>query len=81
MFHVGDYAGFFKGVVSMSALTKMWISFGSMGFMFFAIISIYFSRYKLSNRVLKFVTAFIAYILMILAGLIMLFVVFSGPTP
>ncbi|TDL34724.1 DUF2768 domain-containing protein [Jeotgalibacillus sp. S-D1] len=64
----------------MSALTKMWISFGSMGFMFFAIISIYLSRYKMSNKILKFITALIAYVLMILAGLIMIFVVFSGPT-
>ncbi|KIL48072.1 DUF2768 domain-containing protein [Jeotgalibacillus campisalis] len=64
----------------MTALTKMWISFGSMGFMFFSIITIYFSRYKLSNKFLKFFTALIAYVLMILAGLIMIFVVFSGPT-
>ncbi|MEW9500222.1 DUF2768 domain-containing protein [Jeotgalibacillus marinus] len=64
----------------MSSLTKMWISFGSMGFMFFAIITIYFSRYKISNKFIKFITALIAYVLMILAGLIMIFVVFSGPT-
>lgn len=64
----------------MSALTKMWISFFSMGFMFVAIISIYLSRYKISNKVLKFITALIAYVLMIVAGLIMIFVVFSGPT-
>ncbi|KIL48942.1 hypothetical protein KP77_21530 [Jeotgalibacillus alimentarius] len=64
----------------MDALTKMWISFGSMGFMFLAIIIIYFSRYKISNKVLKFITAFAAYIFMILAGLIMLWVVLSGPT-
>ena len=64
----------------MSSLIKMWISFGSMGFMFFAIIMIYFSRYKISNRFIKFITALIAYVLMILAGLTMIFVVFSGPT-
>ncbi|MFB1080813.1 DUF2768 domain-containing protein [Jeotgalibacillus sp. JSM ZJ347] len=58
----------------------MWISFGSMGFMFLAIIIIYFSRYKISNKILKFITAFAAYIFMILAGLIMLWVVLSGPT-
>ncbi|PPA71768.1 DUF2768 domain-containing protein [Jeotgalibacillus proteolyticus] len=58
----------------------MWISFGSMGFMFLAIITIYLSRYKLSNKVLKFITGLVAYVMMILAGLIMLFVVFSGPT-
>ncbi|TFE03095.1 DUF2768 domain-containing protein [Jeotgalibacillus salarius] len=64
----------------MDALTKMWVSFGSMGFMFLAIIIIYISRYKISNKVIKFITAFAAYIFMILAGLIMLWVVFSGPT-
>ncbi|KIL44211.1 DUF2768 domain-containing protein [Jeotgalibacillus soli] len=64
----------------MSALMKMWISFGSMGFMFLAILAIFFSRYKISNRFFKFITALIAYILMFLAGIIMLFVVLSGPT-
>ncbi|TFE00419.1 DUF2768 domain-containing protein [Jeotgalibacillus sp. R-1-5s-1] len=65
----------------MSALDKMWISFGSMAFMFLAIIIIYLSRYKFNNKILKFVTALIAYVFMILAGIIILFVVLSGPTP
>jgi hypothetical protein len=63
----------------ISALDKMWISFAAMIFMFISIITIYLSRYKLKG-VLKAITAFIAYILMILAGLIILFVVLSGPT-
>lgn len=62
-----------------SALTKMWISFGSMGLMFLAIIFIYFSRYKLKG-IFKWVTGIVAYLFMIIAGLIMIFVVFSGPT-
>ncbi|GAA0347389.1 DUF2768 domain-containing protein [Bacillus carboniphilus] len=62
------------------ALIKMWFSLGAMGLMFLAILSIYFSRYKLKG-IFKFITAFIAYSLMIISGLIMVFVVFSGPTP
>ncbi|PLT34865.1 DUF2768 domain-containing protein [Bacillus sp. V5-8f] len=61
------------------ALQKMWISFAAMIFMFISIITIYFSRYKLKG-ILRILTAVIAYILMISAGLIILFVVLSGPT-
>ena len=61
------------------ALQKMWVSFVAMGFMGLSMFSIYFSRYKLSGF-WKTVTAIIAYILMILAGLIIFVVVFSGPT-
>jgi hypothetical protein len=61
------------------ALMKMWIALASMAFMFISVFSIYFSRYKLKNKFLKFIFALIAYVLMILAGIIIIFVVFSGP--
>ncbi len=61
------------------ALMKMWISFASMGFMFIAIILIYLGRFKLKNGIIKFLVTLFAYIFMILAGIIILFVVFSGP--
>jgi hypothetical protein len=61
------------------SLMKMWISLAGMGFMFFAIILIYFSRYKLKGF-FKMFTAIIAYILMILSGIIIFIVVVSGPT-
>ncbi|CAH0345554.1 MULTISPECIES: DUF2768 domain-containing protein [unclassified Bacillus (in: firmicutes)] len=61
------------------ALQKMWISFAAMGFMFISILTIYLSRYKLKGF-LRVFSAIFAYILMILAGLIIFFVVFSGPT-
>jgi len=61
------------------ALMKMWISFASMGFMFIAIILIYLSRFKLKKGIIKFIVTLFAYIFMILAGIIILFVVFSGP--
>ncbi|MFC3882733.1 DUF2768 domain-containing protein [Bacillus songklensis] len=60
------------------ALMKMWISFGSMGLMFLAVIFIYLSRFKLKGF-FKFLTALIAYSCMIVAGIIIIFVVFSGP--
>lgn len=62
------------------SLMKMWISFYSMGFMFVAIVLIYLSRYKLKGAIIKFITAFIAYILMIVAGIVIFLIVFSGPT-
>jgi len=60
------------------ALMKMWISFASMGFMFISIILIYLSRFKLKG-VLKAIVTILAYIFMILAGIIIVFVVFTGP--
>jgi len=56
----------------------MWISFASMGFMFISIILIYFSRFKLKG-VIKAIVTILAYIFMILAGIIIIFVVFTGP--
>ncbi|PLR99754.1 DUF2768 domain-containing protein [Bacillus sp. T33-2] len=61
------------------ALLKMWISFIGMGCMALSLVSLYLSRYKLKG-VFKLLTAVIAYILMIAAGLIIFLVVFSGPT-
>ncbi|MCZ0754430.1 DUF2768 domain-containing protein [Anoxybacillus sp. J5B_2022] len=63
------------------ALAKMWIALTSMAFMFISVFSIYFSRYKVKNKIIKAALALIAYVLMILAGIIIIFVVFSGPTP
>jgi hypothetical protein len=61
------------------SMVKMWISLAGMGFMFLSLITIYLSRYKLKG-ILRFITAMIAYIFMLLAGLIIFLVVFSGPT-
>lgn len=62
------------------ALAKMWFSLSGMGIMFLSLIFIYFSRYKLKG-VFKIITAIVAYVLMVLAGLIIVIVVLSGPTP
>ena len=61
------------------AMMKMWISIASMGFMFLAIIFIYLSRYKLKKGYLKVFTAVFAYLLLVVSGLIIFFVVFTGP--
>ncbi|WP_040208341.1 DUF2768 domain-containing protein [Neobacillus jeddahensis] len=55
------------------AMIKMWISIAGMGLMFLAIMTIYLSRYKLKG-VLRFITAIIAYLFMIVAGLTLLIV-------
>ncbi|EWH20281.1 DUF2768 domain-containing protein [Bacillus haynesii] len=60
-------------------LLKMWFALGSMGLMFLAVIAIYISRYKFKNRVLKIITSFVAYTCMLISGVIVFFVVFSGP--
>lgn len=60
------------------ALVKMWIALASMAFMFISVFSIYLSRYKLKGFWRVFFSI-IAYIFMVLAGIIIFFVVFSGP--
>ncbi|PLR82642.1 DUF2768 domain-containing protein [Bacillus canaveralius] len=61
------------------ALMKMWVSLAAMAFMFISIISIYLSRYKLKGF-FRIFTAVVAYLLMIVSGIIILLVVLSGPT-
>lgn len=62
------------------AIMKMWISLSSMGFMFVSIVLIYLSRFKLKKGVIKTISAFCAYTLLLVSGLIMVLVVVSGPT-
>ncbi|MDR7075272.1 putative membrane protein [Neobacillus niacini] len=57
-------------------MLKMWISIAGMGLMFLAIITIYFSRYKLKG-VLKFLTAIIAYIFLFISGITLFIVLFT----
>jgi len=64
----------------MSSLDKMWISFASMGFMMISMGLIYVSRYKIRNKLFKFVFALVAYVLLISGFLSMIYIVFSGPT-
>ena len=64
----------------MSALDKMWLSFYAMGFMAISIGLIYASRYKIKNRLIKFVFALIAYSLLLFSFFAMIYLVFNGPT-
>ncbi|WP_066196478.1 MULTISPECIES: DUF2768 domain-containing protein [Gracilibacillus] len=58
---------------------KMWISFGGMGALIVSMLLILLSRYKLKG-IIKFIVALIAYICLIVGGLIIALVVLSGPS-
>ncbi|CAM4106975.1 hypothetical protein BAMA_14005 [Bacillus manliponensis] len=60
-------------------LMKMWFSLGAIALMFIAVAFILLSRYKLKNKFLKGLIALFAYGCMIVSGLIIFLVVFSGP--
>ncbi|WP_017755593.1 DUF2768 domain-containing protein [Calidifontibacillus oryziterrae] len=61
-------------------ILKMWISFAGIAAMFLSLLMIYLSRFKLKG-VLKNIFAVFAYLFMIISGLIIFYVVFSGPVP
>lgn len=61
------------------AMLKMYVSFAGMIFLFLALGLILLSRYKLKGFFAGIVS-FLAYIFLILGGLIILYIVFSGPT-
>lgn len=63
-----------------ASMQKMWISIVAMGLLALAMFAIYISRFKLNKGILKVVTAITAWIFMIIGGLLMLFVVLTGPT-
>ena len=57
-------------------MLKMWISIAGMGLMFLAIVTIYLSRFKLKG-ILRIITAFLAYIFLIIAGFTLFIVLFT----
>lgn len=61
------------------SLLKMWISFAGIILLFVATGLILLSRHKLKGF-FAFITSFVAYISLILGGLIILYIVFSGPS-
>ena len=61
-------------------LTNMWISFFAMGLMFFSVIITIFTKEKL-NGILRYTLLTICFIFIIIAGIIIFFTVFAGPTP
>ncbi|RCW64906.1 DUF2768 domain-containing protein [Saliterribacillus persicus] len=62
------------------ALLKMYISFAGIIALFLAVGLIMLSRYKLNGFISKIV-AFLAYLFLLVGGLIITYVVLSGPTP
>lgn len=61
------------------SMLKMYISFGGIISLFLAVGLIYLSRHKLSG-ILAGIVAFFAYAFMILGGIIIFYIVISGPT-
>ena len=59
-------------------LIKMWFALEQLIYVF-AVSFILLSRYKIKNKVLKGITALVAYTLMIVSGIVIFLVVFSGP--
>lgn len=59
-------------------LIKMWVALSAIGLMFVAVMSISVSRMKLKG-IIKHVITLFAYLCMIIAGILIVFVVFSGP--
>ncbi|NBJ70483.1 MULTISPECIES: DUF2768 domain-containing protein [Clostridia] len=61
------------------SMLNMYISFAGMAFLLVAIGLIFLARYKLTGW-LAGIISFFAYIALILGSLIILYIVFSGPT-
>ncbi|MDM5316096.1 DUF2768 domain-containing protein [Fictibacillus sp. b24] len=59
-------------------LLKMWVALSAIGLMFIAVFSIMFSRSKLSG-VFQTVVSLFAWVCMVVAGILIIIVVFSGP--
>ncbi|MGL4821343.1 MAG: DUF2768 domain-containing protein [Bacilli bacterium] len=62
------------------AMLKMWISLGGIALMFVSVILVLINRTYVKNRILSFILSSIAFVMIVLCGLIMFVVVFSGPS-
>ncbi|TQR17165.1 DUF2768 domain-containing protein [Psychrobacillus lasiicapitis] len=58
-------------------MDKMWISFGSMGSMFLAMLFMFFVKTKFKNAFLKFIFGLIAYILLFIGFITMIYIIFN----
>lgn len=67
------------GGVILSGIMKMWVSFAGIFLLVLAVAFISLSRYKLKGILAK-IFALIAYLSLIIATFIIIFIVFSGPT-
>lgn len=62
-----------------AAELKEVISFAGIGLLILAIVFIQWSRRKLSG-IFQYIISFLAYLFLIIGGLIVIFIVISGPT-
>ncbi|MBP1949557.1 DUF2768 domain-containing protein [Virgibacillus litoralis] len=61
------------------SMLKMYISFGGMALLLLAIGLVILSRYKLKGFLAGIVSV-LAYLSLVIGGIIILYIVFSGPT-
>lgn len=61
------------------SMLNMYISFAGIIFLFIAIGLILLSRYKLKG-IFSTISALLAYLFLVVGGLIIFYIVFSGPT-
>ncbi|WP_391121703.1 MULTISPECIES: DUF2768 domain-containing protein [unclassified Psychrobacillus] len=61
----------------ISSMEKMWISFGSMGSLFLAMLFMFFVKTKFNNRFLKAIFGLIAYILLFIGFITMVYIIFN----
>ncbi|WP_091772406.1 DUF2768 domain-containing protein [Piscibacillus halophilus] len=60
-------------------MLRMYISFGGMGALVLSAVLILFARHKLKGF-FRIVVSILAYLLLIIGGIIIFIIVFSGPT-
>ena len=61
----------------MSSLDKMWVSFGSMGFMFIAMLIMLFVNTKIQNKVISIPLRIIAWLCLMLGFVSMVYIIFN----
>lgn len=59
---------------NISRMDLMWVSFYSLGLMLLAMALIYVARFKITNRPVSIAISILAYICLILSGLLMIVV-------
>lgn len=61
----------------MSSLDKMWVSFGSMGFMFIAMLIMLFVNTKIQNKVISIPLRIVAWLCLMLGFVSMVYIIFN----
>ncbi|MFF2752676.1 DUF2768 domain-containing protein [Psychrobacillus sp. NPDC058041] len=61
----------------VTSMQKMWISFGSMGSLFLAMLFMFFVKTKFKNKILKAIFGLVAYILLFIGFITMVYIIFN----